>query len=78
MQAYQRIEISLKHYDKPVGNVRLYKRVLKHCNNNEQMADEFMVSKKGGFSQQELARVKTFIKYEKKRYPKRKKAYDPL
>jgi hypothetical protein len=74
MQAYQRIQISLNLYDKPVGNVRLYKRVLKHCGYDEQKADDFILSDKGGFTHQELARVKTQIRYEKKRYPKRKKS----
>ncbi len=77
MQAYERIEFSLKSYEKPVGPFRLYKRVLNECNGNEKMADSFMLSEYGLFTKKELRRIKTVIKYRKKKYHK-EKACDPL
>jgi hypothetical protein len=65
-------------YEKPVGDVRLYKRVLKHCNGNEQLADMFMLSSSGGYTDAQIRRIKTFIIYERKRYQKKLIAYDPL
>jgi len=65
--AYERIEKSIKLFDKPVGDVRLYKRVLKHSPDQE-TADAFMLSKKGGYTQSELHRIKYWIAYEKNRY----------
>lgn len=72
MQQYQRIQNSLMMYEKPVGNVRLYKRVLKHCNDNERMADAFMLSSYGLFTKKDLGRIKSLIKYHKKKYKNKK------
>lgn len=71
MQVYQRIVTSIKMYDKPVGDVRLYKRVLKHCNGDESLADMFMLSSAGGYTDSEIRRIKTFIQYERKRYQRK-------
>ncbi|MBM7454157.1 co-chaperonin GroES (HSP10) [Acholeplasma morum] len=64
---YRKIEISLKAYMVSVGDVRIYKRVLKHAP-DVSTADEFMLSKKGGYTESELNRIKYLIEYEKKAY----------
>ncbi|MDY0209861.1 MAG: hypothetical protein RBQ91_00445 [Acholeplasma sp.] len=65
--AYQTIEKSLKLFPKPVGDVRLYKRVLKHAP-DVKTADDFMLSQRGGYSESELKRIKYLIRYKKEAY----------
>jgi len=71
MTVYQRIENDLKLFEKPVGNIRLYKRVLLVSDGDEKLADEFCLSEHGGFSRGELNKIKYWIEYERKRYSKR-------
>lgn len=71
MTAYKRIENDLKHFDKPVGNIRLYKRVLLVSEGDVKLADGFCLSEHGGFSRGELNKIKYWIEYEKKRYSKK-------
>jgi|GEM_PF-2972898 hypothetical protein len=71
MTAYERIETDLKHFDKPVGNIRLYKRVLLVSDGDEKLADGFCLSEHGGFSRGELNKIKYWIEYEKRRYSKK-------
>lgn len=79
MTAYERIETDLKHFEKPVGNIRLYKRVLMVSDNDEKLADGFCLSEHGGFSRGELNKIKYWIEYGKRRYSKKNKyAYNPL
>ena len=72
MTAYERIENDLKHFDKPVGSNRLYKRVLSACDGNEQLADEFCLSKHGGFAKWELNKIKYKIEWNKREYQNKK------
>lgn len=72
MTAYERIEKDLKHFDKPVGNNRLYKRVLMVCDNDELLADAFCLSPHGGFAKWELNKIKYKIEWNKKEYQNRK------
>lgn len=64
---YTKIEKSLKMYDVSVGDVRVYKRVLRHSP-DVKTADQFMISEKGGYSESELRRIKYLIEYNKKTY----------
>lgn len=72
MTAYERIAKNLNFYDDPVGDIRLYKRVLREADNDVELADGFCLSKHGGFTKFQLHRVKYHIEYRKKRYLKYK------
>jgi len=71
MTTYQRIETSLKHFEKPVGDIRLYKRVLKHTEGDESLADDFCLSDYGGFTRSQLKRIKYKMAWNKNEYQRR-------
>lgn len=51
-----------------LGGIRLYKRVLKMCNNNHEIATKFMISDFGGFTKPEVNKIRYKIVYNKKTY----------
>jgi len=50
-----------------IGDIRIYKFVLQHFNQDQKKADEFMLSD-GGYTAFQLHRIKYHIDYFKKKY----------
>lgn len=70
MTAHERIDTSLRLFDKPVGDIRLYKRVLREAEGDTELADAYCLSSMGGFTRAQLNRIKYEIEYRKVRYQK--------
>ncbi len=53
------------------SGVRIYKIVLKHFQNNQNKADDFMLSKDGGYTDSELRRIKYLINHHQNNYKRK-------
>lgn len=73
MNAIERIDTSLRLFDKPVGDIRLYKRALAVAEGDEDLTDTYCLSKHGGFTESQLKRIKYKINWNKRKYQSSKK-----
>lgn len=73
---YTRIKSELSFTPKGRGIVAIYKMVLEHFDGDATVAEEFLLSKYGGFEQEEVTRARGKVKHNKARYIIQKEAFN--